>query len=546
LYNANSVRIMNKEFLQIAENDANSMAKTLELVLKEIDMLSSSLLLDDDIRLFIASGTTEKKYEGFTNNTQQMIGKINTYSIIYNYIESIYLYSESYKSVFKGSGEYSLESVEDSQWINEYNVCNKFVAFPRAINGKYPYVLTFIRKIERSDIKGGIVININLEELLGVVETAKSDSQQKIIIDNEGKILYKNNMDLMFEKSEKLSNVSADFEGQQLMKDEDGSFVVAVKPSSKYKIKYMVLNELNDYENNMGQSRNILIIILCGLFILGTIIAAIYSIIINRPIQWLVELIDSSQGLGGDNKEKGSEVKYVAEKIINAMHANEKLKMELSDKLTKMAALEMCALKLQINPHFIYNSLNLVNLKLLNEFGADYPGIDVITNLSQIMRYVIKNDDNLISIGDEVKYSELFARILQRRNRGSFELRVVVDEKVKNAKMPKLILFTLIENAMYHGILPSENENSFIALTVFKQGDEVLLEITDNGVGITKEKMLEIEKIFLDERIEGTEHIGLKNIQQRIKIMFGFEYGISIKSNEGVGTTISILIPYIE
>lgn len=197
---------------------------------------------------------------------------------------------------------------------------------------------------------------------------------------------------------------------------------------------------------------------------------------------------------------------------------------------------EIQALQAQINPHFLYNTLNTI------KFLSVMQGVNNIKDVSESlsnMLHINLDKRKFISISEETDYLKDYLRIQEYRYSDKFKSIFLVDEDVKNKWIPKLLLQPLLENAIRHGIVPMIGQG-IIQIRIFAETGELKISVKDNGVGMNNDKTEEIIHAPSD-----STHIGIANIQSRIKMIFGDHYGLSILSEENLYTAVEICLPLI-
>ncbi|MCC8045601.1 MAG: sensor histidine kinase [Clostridiales bacterium] len=206
----------------------------------------------------------------------------------------------------------------------------------------------------------------------------------------------------------------------------------------------------------------------------------------------------------------------------------------------------LSTLQSQINPHFLYNTMECIRgMALL----ADQEDIaDISLALSNFFRYSISAKSDIVTLKSELENVENYCRIQQYRFSHRFRLIVDGAERASEAVMPKLILQPIVENAILHG-LADFTEGGEIFIQVRRVGKNVVITVSDNGQGMTPEQLSAlVDKIhevsILDSGDENHTGIGMLNVNRRIKLYFGEQYGISICSCPGAGTDVEVLIPY--
>jgi two-component system sensor histidine kinase YesM len=209
---------------------------------------------------------------------------------------------------------------------------------------------------------------------------------------------------------------------------------------------------------------------------------------------------------------------------------------------------KLSALQSQINPHFLYNTLNC-----LSSIGLAYDVSEVVSissAMSRIFRYSIKGQE-IVSIKDEMSCIKDYLLIMDIRYKGKFEIVIEMDESFLEMKSLKMILQPIVENAMYHGLeMKSGVGRLFIHGHISEHG-YMQIDIEDNGVGMTDKQLSDLRKGIRDDEnaeLSGTDKqsIGLGNINKRLKLQFGSPYGLDVVSEEGKGTKVTVRLPVIE
>jgi two-component system sensor histidine kinase YesM len=197
---------------------------------------------------------------------------------------------------------------------------------------------------------------------------------------------------------------------------------------------------------------------------------------------------------------------------------------------------EMRALKAQINPHFLYNTLSLINWEAI-QIKSDKIG-QVTRNMSKFYRTILNNGKNSISIEDEISNARSYIDIQLAIHNNLFNVEYMIEDCVLKYYMINIILQPIIENALEHGIYQRPEGGEKLIVSSFIKEECIFFTIEDDGPGMDKEK---IDHIFLLK----SSGYGLKNVQERLKIIFGQEYGISVCSELGKGTCATVKIPMI-
>ena len=202
---------------------------------------------------------------------------------------------------------------------------------------------------------------------------------------------------------------------------------------------------------------------------------------------------------------------------------------------------ELKALQAQINPHFLYNTLD--SIIWMAEWGKTKEVVLMTSSLAKLLRQSISNQNELVHVEEEVEYTRSYLTIQKMRYKDKLEYEIKVDEEVLDKKIPKLVLQPLVENAIYHGIKYKETKG-VVCIEGYQDGMHMVLKVSDDGIGMTEEQLSKIfEKRETDTRKNG---VGVLNVHERIQLYYGEEYGLKFSSEEGQGTIVEVHIPWRE
>ncbi len=198
---------------------------------------------------------------------------------------------------------------------------------------------------------------------------------------------------------------------------------------------------------------------------------------------------------------------------------------------------ELALLQAQINPHFLYNTLDTIIW--LIESGEINEAVTMVSSLSNYFRFSLSRGKNVITLAEEEQHIRSYLEIQQMRYRDLMEYEIDIPDQLKYFILPKLTLQPLVENALYHGI-KGRRRKGFIRVSGRTQDEHMILEVADDGAGMTEERLDEVRASLAKGRHEG---FGLRTVHQRIQILFGAEYGLAVESAPDIGTRIVLTIP---
>jgi len=207
---------------------------------------------------------------------------------------------------------------------------------------------------------------------------------------------------------------------------------------------------------------------------------------------------------------------------------------------------ELRALQAQINPHFLYNTLDTIIW--MAEAKRTDQVIEIVSALSRFFRISLSKGMDWITIGEEVERTRSYLTIQKMRYQDILDFKIEVDEEVSTYTILKLILQPLVENALYHGIKNKRQGGTIIVRAKRKSDDEVLLEVEDNGIGFTPEKLAQLQAELEDDSgdIKLESGFGIGNVNKRIRLYYGKPYGLTVRSEYYTGTCVTLVIPAIK
>ncbi|WP_187119798.1 sensor histidine kinase [Numidum massiliense] len=207
----------------------------------------------------------------------------------------------------------------------------------------------------------------------------------------------------------------------------------------------------------------------------------------------------------------------------------------------KQKQAELIAFQAQINPHFLYNTLEAIRMRAISQGATDVG--EMIYIMASLFKHLVK-DATIVTLREEIENCRRYLKLFRIRYRDKFTFDVAVAEDVLECRVMKLSLQPIIENYIVHGIR-LDRKNNRIAIYGRKVADDIVIEVTDNGKGIASEQLAELQRALAAPQAYSTSSLGLKNVNERIKILYGSSYGITVDSVEGKGTTVRVTIPAV-
>lgn len=403
-----------------------------------------------------------------------------------------------------------------------------------------------------SSVDGWVYISINPGIITNYLEnyTLEDDSDLYIII-NGIVYLYENKQLKEIEsKYEIVKSNASDYNkdiNYYTVKDEKGALHTIVCYTSNLKGWYIAQSISSEQLIVQKDAYFPLFLFIIGLLLsLGIILTYTFNRMINKPIKKINKKIfeisagDFSKNTDIESSDEigtiGKGINILSQDVLDLIEsrvADEKQKKELEFKM----------LQNQINPHFLYNTLNSIKWMATIQNASGIP--EMTTSLARLLRNIAKGTSQLITINEELDLLKDYITIQQYRYGGAITVNYnVMSDDLYDCHIIKFTLQPIVENAIFHGIEPKSAEGIININIKNVDNEKIMIEIIDNGIGMSEEK---INKILTSN--EGTSknsfnNIGVKNVDERIKLSFGNQYGLIIRSKVNEYTNMIVTIPY--
>ena len=239
----------------------------------------------------------------------------------------------------------------------------------------------------------------------------------------------------------------------------------------------------------------------------------------------------------------GAEVGMLSDSLNTMIDKINELLEQVKKEQIRLRKAEFELLQSQINPHFLYNTLDTI--VWLAEAGEQKKVVKMVGSLSEFFRTSLNQGKDIISIKEELQHVRSYLEIQQVRYQDILQYDIQVEEKLYKYLIPKITIQPLVENALYHGIKNKRGVGKII-ISGRQEEDHFSILIEDNGIGISEERLSQVRAGVKNKVSTGKDIYGLYNVNERIHLNFGEKYGIIIESTYGEGTVVSVILPYMQ
>lgn len=300
------------------------------------------------------------------------------------------------------------------------------------------------------------------------------------------------------------------------------------------------------YEDMRNINRNMIIIsLLLAAFLIAaaTMMVTIIPRSISKPIRYLSNITKEVAQGNLDvraHMEHGADVKILADSLNVMIEKIQTLIDNVMLEQMRLREAELEILQMQINPHFLYNTLDTI--VWLAEAGNKEAVVEMVQTLSDFFRSSLNSGKDIVSIESEIRHVTSYLQIQRVRYQDILEYEISIPEEIGNCQIPKITLQPLVENALYHGIKYKRGKGK-IVVTGRIQDHMCVLSVRDDGVGMTKERLHQVRGGLTTKIEDSNDFYGLYNVNERIRLKFGEEYGLRIDSISQEGTAVDVWLP---
>ena len=421
-----------------------------------------------------------------------------------------------------------------------------YVSAPHVMSlfeGYYPWVVTIIRPVDAGKWEKWVAVDISCSNISSYINGIGIGQRGYCFLeDMQGNIVYHPQQQLIYSdlKQENTALISSLDDGSHVI----GTMIYTVQTLTSGNWRVVGVSFVQDIiTDSLREIAQLLGAAAIAIVAATLAVSVLFSRVLSRPIHDLISAMEAFEK-NADNfvYEPVSGVREVQDLSSSFAHLVRKIQQLMATVRAEEVNLrktELRALQAQINPHFLYNTLD--SIQWMCEQDNSKEAVEMVGALAKLFRISISHGNEFITIRDELRHAESYLIIQSYRYKNQFTYSFDVDESLLEYMCNKITIQPFIENAIYHGLDRMVDEGE-IRICVHGDGKDIVITVSDNGLGMTKEQC---ETILKKDRSD-SKGIGVKNVNDRLKIYFGDEYGISIDSELDVGTTVTIRIPKIE
>lgn len=535
-------REISERGVEYAREMTESANKNVEGYLKKLRLIAYILQNNSLAKPILNKTSYSNDSERLTDmkNMQLLLKAVMTGA---EYMQNIYVFTENGME-FSAGGSLS---TPDEQELERYKrlAGEQDVLFSvQPARDKYDYPKMMLTK--QLDLGRGkplcwVVMSINCRGIYGIYNEMQRYDAGVIIWDRQaGQEIYRNNL----EGLEQGGPVTEE-EVAVLAEKEDGT----VSRIGKNKVLLMSMQSevtgwqsiiLIPYKQISGQHGKMLSMNAVVLLLLSLTALLLCRILAERFLRNIELLTDAVEGIGKDNLQlnvvitSGDEAEVLYHRFEDMVDRIKEQIIDIRMHEKEKRVLALRALQAQINPHFLYNSLNTI--KWMGQMQGAEAVVDAVDALSSIMQ-VNMSKKTYMTFQEELDYLNKYICMKEFQKAARIKFVCKIEEELRQCYILKMLIQPIVENSLKHGGV-MEDKDGYISISIYADGGDVVIDVEDNGRGLSEEESRDILA-----RLQKGDGIGLFNIQKRIQLYYGEEYGVSITGEKGIFTCVSLRIP---
>ena len=462
-----------------------------------------------------------------------------------NYVDTVYLYSGTNGRVLSQAGVAPIDTFPDRKGLDQYlsqTDDRVLLVTTSEVSGYEKTYLAVFQDVRYGSKTYGVsAMYLDVESLMEELNLAED---QELYLTDGDRILLTNREELMDRSVEEIPGYERVVHGGIAM--EKNSCMVS-RLAENEDLEVIVRIRDAGYQGTLTLL-GVMAALLGGMVFVTLGLSVFISLRLFQPIEKIMDALQSNRNilLGSEELfQEKDELTYILQTIQRTADVRKDVDKELAERVRLLKKAQAVALQSQINPHFLNNTMETINWTAIELLGGRNEISKMAGSLSKMLRMTLENSDTVVPVGEEIRHSMYYLEIQKIRYEDKFDVVWKIAPEVESCRIIRVVLQPLIENAIYHGIKPLTNKG-LLTIRGYLNGETAELSVEDNGLGMTPEELNRLRENINGDVIKESAHIGLSNVNQRIRLYYGNEYGLIIDSREGIGTRVTIRFPRLQ
>ena len=540
-----SMASMKEQSVELLQMQNNTVAESFQSAMDSYKEIVLGTIMDDSVQNYCRQ---VQRNALKTEDINAIYSKLENLNNMYESLNFAAVVSSDYKSYYyRGKGSLSVTQFEEVypqaydrskyaqkgtlkvSYNNDYYKGNRYT-----LSLYYPLYDT--RRV--SDARGLLCMNFDDPVVQRMLAVGNSSAETRVV-DTEGMILLSKDK----QETGRYVNYIDEMENGIQIFSKNGNMYVCQKIKNW---NYYVVSSISSYKLMESGFRTMVVVILVLIIVLIAV-SVIIRVLVKKMYQPLNKVVSKMDHVATGSlrtrinvENMGEDFTKLAVGFNSMMDEIEVLMEQVKLEQHQLEQIRFNALQSQIQPHFLYNTLECIHWQAMAEGNKEIS--TMVKALAKYYRICLSNGHDVITIREEVEHIRNYMIIQNMRYDNIIGSEIVVESQVEESLIPKLTLQPLVENSIYHGMKVKEGKTGTLYLTAYKEGDEVVIKVSDTGTGMSQEQIDEMNEQL--SRYEDFFGYGVRNVNKRIELLFGEGYGLHYQKNDSGGVTVVIHLPY--
>ena len=530
----NRVMDMNEELLQ------KNAVVTDNIFAGLLDTVGNMAQLNTVIETVQSPNVDAEYYKG----VEEIIKLVEAHTMSSSLITSTYIYSDANEMVIDNNGALHIDQIsKKGKWYDIHKKEPMVYPYIMVNHSQSIFVCQPIWSTKGQRV-GLFVLDVEMSKIRELLESQES-AQAGIffVMDISGQTIYCNEQDysrwdesVSEEYRKDITQVKA---GQTQLFTEHNERIISVVKSAHKSWQYAFVTEMLDYKEELGSVRGFLVTSISVGILSSLIVAYLITILTYRPMRKIMNVIKNPRLHWNEQEatKQSNELLYITSNILadrGEEVADEEVSEELEERIRVLRQAQFRALQFQIDPHFLYNTLETIKWSAVEEMGLGNKVSKMLTKVARLYRLGLENDDVIVTLQEELDFLKLYIEIVRIRFGDSIQFHWDIDQSLYECNIIKMCLQPIVENAIQHGLRP-KNYLGNITISAFYEDDCLCVSVENDGQEMSQQEMDTLNETLKTGSGFEESKVGLRNVNERIKLVYGKKYGVSVCRNR-VGT----------
>lgn len=487
----------------------------------------------------VVTKDTGEDYDAKVTKTLQ---DIENHTMSNNMILTTFVYSDVKDMLISENGAIRIQPLlELGIWYDVYKETDPVKPYILVNHSNSVYVCQPIWAFIGQQVVGVVVLEVEFQQIRSVIESHESSHEGIFfVMDAAGEIIYSSSRSFLKSDEEtiqayktEIANVDAD---QSPVVTEQTKRIISVTESDHKCFRYAFVTELPEYREATDDIETFLISsVTVGIFS-SLVVAFLITFFAHRPMRKIISVIRNPQLHWNEQEatKQSNEMLFITSNILADSDLDTDISEELNDRIKSLRQAQFRALQFQIDPHFLYNTLETIKWNAVAEMGLGNKTSKMLTKVARLYRLGLENGDVIVPLKEELEFLKLYIEIVKIRFGDSIQFHWDIDEDLHNCNVIKMCLQPIVENAIQHGLRP-KNYLGNITVSAWYEEECLRICVEDDGQNLNKEELDNLnEKLKTGAGFEESK-VGLRNVNERIKLIYGKKYGVHISNVDSGG-----------